>query len=78
MKAILKPILIIVIMFCAINTTAQEKTQSIRGQVIDVDSKYPVIGANIVVIDSDPIIGASTDAQGFFLYRKCSQLAEYP
>ncbi len=66
MNTSLKVLVMISILFFTMKVNAQEKTQSIRGQVIDVDSKYPVIGANVIVIDSDPIIGASTDAQGFF------------
>ncbi|PLX21235.1 MAG: TonB-dependent receptor [Marinilabiliales bacterium] len=43
-----------------------EKTQTIRGQVIDQDSKTTLIGANIIIIDSDPIQGTSTDLDGYF------------
>ncbi len=46
--------------------SAQELTQSIKGTVIDEDSQMPIIGATIVVLDSDPILGASTDLDGNF------------
>lgn len=41
-------------------------TQSIKGTITDKDSKYPIIGANVMVIGSDPPIGAKTDENGYF------------
>ena len=41
-------------------------TQTIRGRVVDLDTEYPLIGANIIVETIDPIRGASTDEDGFF------------
>lgn len=40
--------------------------QTIRGRVIDGDSKSPVFGATVVVLDSQPILGSTTDEQGQF------------
>ena len=45
---------------------AQEFTQTIRGKVVDAQSKYPLAGANIVLIDSEPMQGTTTDAEGNF------------
>lgn len=45
---------------------AQDLTQNIRGSVADQDSKVPLIGATVIVVGSDPIIGASTDVDGRF------------
>ena len=47
---------------------AQE--QNIRGVVLDKDSKSPLIGANVIVIDVDPIIGAATDFDGRYTIEK--------
>jgi hypothetical protein len=47
-------------------TVAQDLTQTIRGSVIDRDSKIPLIGATVLIIGSDPILGASTDIDGRF------------
>lgn len=44
-----------------------QSTQTVRGQVMDQDSKYPVYGANVVVLKSDPILGGATDDQGYFV-----------
>ncbi len=46
--------------------------QSIRGLVIDKDSKTPLYGANVVVLDEDPIIGAATDFDGRFIIEGVS------
>jgi len=40
--------------------------QTVRGQVMDEASNQPIPGANVVVPGSDPLIGASTDADGRF------------
>lgn len=45
---------------------AQEVTQSIRGSVIDAESHHPLIGANVVLLNSDPLRGATTDIDGQF------------
>uniref|UniRef100_UPI004049B3DC carboxypeptidase-like regulatory domain-containing protein n=1 Tax=Fulvivirga sp. TaxID=1931237 RepID=UPI004049B3DC len=47
-------------------TMAQELQQTIRGKVIDQDSKISLPGANVIVIDSDPLLGSSTDINGEF------------
>ncbi|NQX98412.1 MAG: carboxypeptidase-like regulatory domain-containing protein, partial [Flavobacteriales bacterium] len=54
------------IMSLSILGNSQELTQSIRGRIIDADSEVPAIGASVVVIDSDPFIGAATDVDGYF------------
>jgi hypothetical protein len=43
-----------------------QDVKNIRGQVVDKDSKYPIIGANVTIIHSDPLIGAKTDESGYF------------
>ncbi len=49
--------------------TAQELTGSIRGKVIDSQSESPLIGATVVVIGSDPILGAITDIDGDYVIK---------
>mgnify|MGYP001627122937 CR=1 FL=1 len=49
---------------------AQEFTQTIRGKVVDAQSKYPLAGANIVLLDSEPVHGTTTDANGNFRMEK--------
>jgi hypothetical protein len=43
-----------------------QTTQTIKGQVTDKESKYPLIGVIVSVIDVDPIIGSATDEDGNF------------
>lgn len=50
-----------------ITTEAQNSiTQTIRGTVIDKDTQIPLPGANIVLLDSEPLRGTSTDENGKF------------
>lgn len=51
-------------------TTGLMQTQTIRGKVIDQDSKAPLIGANIIIVNSDPVKGTSTDVDGYFRIDK--------
>ena len=41
--------------------------QSIRGLVVDKASQQPLIGANVSVVDADPIIGTVSDVDGQFV-----------
>ncbi|MDN5202505.1 TonB-dependent receptor [Fulvivirgaceae bacterium BMA10] len=40
--------------------------QTVKGTIIDQDSNAPIIGANVMVVDSDPILGGSTGIEGEF------------
>lgn len=60
-----KYIFILIALFFVVIIHAQD-TKNIRGVVIDKDSKFPIFGATVVVINSTPIIAASTDEQGNF------------
>ena len=48
---------------------AQQLTQNIRGKVIDEVTGSPLPGATVVLADSNPIIGTTTDGNGFFEIR---------
>jgi len=47
----------------------QDLTQTVRGTVIDNDTKLPLIGAAIVILNSDPLIGAFSDVNGCFRFE---------
>lgn len=47
-----------------------QSTQTIRGQIIDKESKSPLIGVTVIVLDVDPIIGTTTDENGDFKLEK--------
>ncbi len=61
---------LVVSLLSSISSKAADLHQTIRGEIRDQDSKNPVIGANIVVLNSDPILGSSTDAKGEFRIEK--------
>src|SRR5688572_29248733 len=44
----------------------QTLTQTIRGTVIDKQTLQPIIGARVIVLESDPLIGAVTNVEGQF------------
>lgn len=51
-----------------IAVNAQENfTQTIRGTVVDAVTGYALVGANVILVDSDPIVGTSTDLNGNFM-----------
>jgi hypothetical protein len=45
---------------------AQTPVQAIRGKVIDAETKTGLPGANVIVLNSDPLTGAVTNEQGEF------------
>ncbi|MFC2116653.1 carboxypeptidase-like regulatory domain-containing protein [Bacteroidota bacterium] len=49
---------------------AQELTQVIRGQVIDIESQSPLSFATITVITSDSLLGTIADDNGNFRFKK--------
>lgn len=71
MKALFKQfILLLISLLLSSSSYAQALSQTIRGQVIDAESQIPLIGANVVIIDSDPLIGAATDQDGNFRIKE--------
>ncbi len=55
---------------------AQTVTQTIRGKVIDAESQVSLPGATVIILDSDPLIGATTDPFGNFAIENV-QLGRY-
>ena len=47
-------------------TAFAQSTQTVRGTITDAASKSPMIGATVVVVGSNPIIGTVTDENGRF------------
>lgn len=66
MKKILQTLSLVLISYAA---TAQ-LTQTIRGSVVDMISKSPLPGATVVLVNSDPLVGSTTDADGNFKLSK--------
>ncbi|MEZ5013537.1 MAG: TonB-dependent receptor [Chitinophagales bacterium] len=45
---------------------AQTFTQTVRGHVTDMQTRSPIPGATVLIADTDPLLGASTDMDGYF------------
>ncbi len=46
---------------------AQPLTQTLRGRVLDNESEMPLPGATVAVTDVDPMLGATTDMDGYYV-----------
>ena len=64
MKKIFLALLIIAI--CTTLVFSQNLTQTVRGTILDTDSKLPLIAATVIISGSNPIIGTTTDVNGIF------------
>jgi hypothetical protein len=51
-------------------TSAWAQTQTVRGVVTDQESRMPIIGAAVILVGSDPIVGTTTDIDGKFRLDK--------
>lgn len=49
---------------------AQEYTQTVKGKITDADSRVTLPGATVILVGSDPLIGAVTDMDGNFKLEK--------
>ncbi len=61
---------ICIIVFCNVLVFSQQITQTIRGVVIDKFSKAPLIGANVILLNSEPLVGTTVDVDGNFRLEK--------
>jgi hypothetical protein len=63
----IKPIIIFFffLVFCG-NLSAQEINTSLKGRIVDEGTQSPVPFANVIIEGSDPLIGETTDIDGYF------------
>ncbi len=54
----------------SLSLSAQTPTQTVRGKVLDGDSKTGLPGANIILLNSVPLSGTTTDVNGNFILEK--------
>lgn len=54
------------VLLASLYATAQQGTQTIRGNVLDQQSKYQLPGVAVVIVGSDPLLGTTTDENGEF------------
>ncbi|MBN2214929.1 MAG: TonB-dependent receptor [Bacteroidales bacterium] len=68
----MKPIplnLIIIILASTITVNAENPTQVIRGTIVDEVTGYPLPGANVILLNTDPPVGTTSDMDGCFALR---------
>ncbi|GAB2794049.1 carboxypeptidase-like regulatory domain-containing protein [Rhabdobacter roseus] len=72
MKAMKVPFLLLLnlILLLAAGVAAQDLTQTVRGKIVDHDSKAPVEFATIVVVGTEPLLGTISDNNGYFSIKK--------
>lgn len=63
MKQLLTMLLVIL---TSLAMAQQPLTQTIRGRMVDTDTKAPLPGATILIMNSDPVIGTTTDMDGYY------------
>jgi len=61
---------LLIILSLAKPLMAQVHHQDLRGTILDADTRQPMIGATVVIIGSDPILGSTTDLDGRFTIAK--------
>jgi hypothetical protein len=49
-----------------INANQTDLVQTVRGQVVDMNTESPIPGANVILVGSDPVKGTQTDINGNF------------
>lgn len=59
--------LFIVMLLMQTNTLAQQGGQTVKGFIKDSKAGYPLIGASVILLGSDPVVGAVTDINGKFV-----------
>ena len=64
--------LLLVFTFITTLVFSQNLTQTIRGTVTDKQTLQPIIGAKVIVVGSEPLIGSVTNLDGQFRLEKYS------
>jgi len=64
--------LIILLIISTIVVKAENQTQVIRGTIVDEVTGYPLPGANVILLESDPPVGTTTDLDGRFTLQNVS------
>lgn len=67
MKNLVKTLgLLSILLLAGKQVIGQNFTQTIRGTVLDKDAQIPLIGANVSILGVDPMMGTTTDIDGYF------------
>ena len=57
---------LLLITFCLATAQAQQRTQTVRGRIVDTQSEFPLTGVNVIVLGTNPLIGTASDIDGYF------------
>ena len=63
----MKKTILLLFAFLSLSFTGWSQTQVIKGKILDAQASYPLIGASVILVNSDPIQGAVTDTEGHFV-----------
>lgn len=61
--------LLIAILLLPVGGAAQQLTSTVKGKVTDKDTKQPLFGVSVFLLNSNPPQGANTDANGNFVLQ---------
>lgn len=64
---VIKLLKILLILLFPFSIMCQVSSQTLRGTVLDKSSQLPLIGANVTILESDPLIGTITDINGEYV-----------
>lgn len=56
----------IILLLITSTLSAQELSQTVRGRVFDTDSESPLIGVQVLLMGSEPLVGTTSDVNGEF------------
>jgi hypothetical protein len=68
----MKRILTLIIIYLTFGAASAQPIQTIRGSVVDQESKMPLPGATIVLLNTDPLRGTTSDTEGNFRFGKAA------
>ena len=60
---------IICVLIFQLASAQDQLVQNIKGQVIEKATGLPLVGSNIFILDTDPIIGTVTDIDGYYIFE---------
>lgn len=60
----MKKIILLISAFALINFAQAQQKQTVRGQILDKQAQFPLIGASVTLLNSDPLQGTTSDADG--------------
>ena len=64
------PILCFVLIGASVAVAQRRPVQTIKGLVLDKTTKQSLVGATVILPETNPLKGATTDALGLFKDRK--------